>query len=223
MSAVDPIIVDACDVPRADEIDITFQVAVKHADLLKAARKCGSSKKLAEHLGVSMTTISQWICLKSAPNFDSPQSRARIDWDTIGTKLFVLTGKTLEEMWPESVRSSDFLDMPKKAETTVAMEARDLAIRYEQFRHLEQPSETIIAEELTETLQRFMKMLPERQQRVLKMRYGIDGPVCDLIQCGKAIGVTKERVRQIEAAALLKLRDLAARDKEAMEVFTEER
>jgi RNA polymerase primary sigma factor len=55
-----------------------------------------------------------------------------------------------------------------------------------------------------ETLRRALAELPEREQAVLKMRYGMD---CDrdpmsLEAIGKELGITRERVRQIEANAL---------------------
>ena len=56
-------------------------------------------------------------------------------------------------------------------------------------------------------------MFPGREEKVIKMRFGIapydDGPYegCyTLKQVGEVIGVTRERVRQIEAKALRKLR-----------------
>jgi RNA polymerase sigma factor (sigma-70 family) len=50
--------------------------------------------------------------------------------------------------------------------------------------------------------------LNERERLVLLRRFGLDGDNAqDLLQIGEALGVTRERVRQIEAKALQKLRD----------------
>jgi RNA polymerase primary sigma factor len=49
--------------------------------------------------------------------------------------------------------------------------------------------------------------LSERERRVLEMRFGLeDGRSRTLEEVGKAFGVTRERIRQIEAKALRKLR-----------------
>jgi RNA polymerase primary sigma factor len=52
-----------------------------------------------------------------------------------------------------------------------------------------------------------LDQLTERERRVLELRYGLsDGQPHTLEEVGKAFGVTRERVRQIEVKALRKLR-----------------
>ena len=53
----------------------------------------------------------------------------------------------------------------------------------------------------------FKKALTEREQKVLKLRFGLeDGRARTLEEVGKEFDVTRERIRQIEAKALRKLR-----------------
>jgi RNA polymerase primary sigma factor len=62
--------------------------------------------------------------------------------------------------------------------------------------------------ELTEaTLRRAVQNLPEREQEVLRLRYGMDGDEDpkSLDEIGRRLGITRERVRQIEAQALQRL------------------
>ena len=51
--------------------------------------------------------------------------------------------------------------------------------------------------------------LMPREERILRMRFGIGMADHTLEQVGKTIGVTRERIRQIEAKALQKLSDPA--------------
>ena len=52
-----------------------------------------------------------------------------------------------------------------------------------------------------------LRGLPPREVRILQLRYGLlDGESYTLEEVGKKMGVTRERVRQIEAQALSRLR-----------------
>ena len=62
---------------------------------------------------------------------------------------------------------------------------------------------TLLHEQLMEVLD----TLTEREQKVLKLRFGlVDGRPRTLEEVGKEFHVTRERIRQIEAKALRKLR-----------------
>jgi RNA polymerase primary sigma factor len=66
-----------------------------------------------------------------------------------------------------------------------------------------------------DALHRAIKMLPEREQQVIKLRYGLgnDEDPKSLEEIGRQMGVTRERVRQIETQALGRLaeqREIAA-------------
>ena len=60
---------------------------------------------------------------------------------------------------------------------------------------------------LREQLEDVLDTLPDREENVLRLRFGLDdGNIRTLEQVGKVFGVTRERIRQIEAKALRKLR-----------------
>ena len=58
-----------------------------------------------------------------------------------------------------------------------------------------------------DALHRAVEMLPERERTVIKLRYGLDGDrdPMSLEAIGKELGITRERVRQIETQALSRL------------------
>lgn len=69
------------------------------------------------------------------------------------------------------------------------------------------PAEVASFQLLREQLEEVLTSLTPREQKVLKLRFGLDdGRARTLEEVGKEFGVTRERIRQIEAKALRKLR-----------------
>ena len=68
------------------------------------------------------------------------------------------------------------------------------------------PEETVDVELRRQTLRQALLSLPERERNVVTMRYGIDGrEPRTLEEIGKRLGLTRERVRQIELDSLRRL------------------
>jgi RNA polymerase primary sigma factor len=69
------------------------------------------------------------------------------------------------------------------------------------------PSEAVIGVNLKEYTSQVLRTLTPREERVIKMRFGLeDGSEHTLEEVGQSFQVTRERIRQIEAKALRKLR-----------------
>src|SRR5699024_12388487 len=69
------------------------------------------------------------------------------------------------------------------------------------------PSDHAAYELLKEQLEDVLDTLTDREENVLRLRFGLDdGRTRTLEEVGKVFGVTRERIRQIEAKALRKLR-----------------
>jgi RNA polymerase primary sigma factor len=76
------------------------------------------------------------------------------------------------------------------------------------------PDDTATYNLLREHLESVLNSLPPREVRILQLRYGLlDGQAYTLEEVGRKMGVTRERVRQIEAQALSRLRHPAIRRK----------
>ena len=60
---------------------------------------------------------------------------------------------------------------------------------------------------LSENLEKILGMLDDRESKIIKMRYGIDGPKFTLEQVGEEFWVTRERIRQVEQKVLQKLKE----------------
>ncbi|UXE64612.1 MAG: RNA polymerase sigma factor SigC [Woronichinia naegeliana WA131] len=76
------------------------------------------------------------------------------------------------------------------------------------------PEETLANESLQKDIQRILGDLTSREQEVIALRYGFqDGTAYSLSDIGRLLNLSRERVRQIEAKALQKLRHPRRRDR----------
>ena len=74
-----------------------------------------------------------------------------------------------------------------------------------------QPEEEMIRRELAQILGQLLAQLDERQQQILRLRFGMDDGVCrSFEEIGNTLGVSKERSRQVARQAMDKLQKLGA-------------
>ena len=110
--------------------------------------------------------------------------------------------------------------LPKKVENMIQVSRRPLSLEtptdneddsvlgdFIEDNEIPAPDETATYNLLREHLEMVMDSLPPREVRILQLRYGLlDGQAYTLEEVGRKMGVTRERVRQIEAQALSRLR-----------------
>ncbi|MDR3147728.1 MAG: sigma-70 family RNA polymerase sigma factor, partial [Treponema sp.] len=74
---------------------------------------------------------------------------------------------------------------------------------------LTEPFEKVFSMTIQETMGDILSQLSEREMRIIQMRYGLTGQEpLTLEETGKVLGITRERVRQIQEKATFKLRGL---------------
>lgn len=74
-----------------------------------------------------------------------------------------------------------------------------------------QPQEELVRRELKDTLEGLLRLLTQRQQQVVRLRFGMEDGVCHTQEeIGGMLGISKERVRQITGEAVKKLQKLSA-------------
>jgi RNA polymerase nonessential primary-like sigma factor len=75
--------------------------------------------------------------------------------------------------------------------------------------HTPDPTETLQEDEIHESIEECLAQLTDKQREVVERRFGLHGySVSTLEEVGREIGVTRERVRQIQMDALKKLRKI---------------
>jgi RNA polymerase primary sigma factor len=109
---------------------------------------------------------------------------------------------------------------PKKVEELLQVAQRPLSLElpadddedhelgdYTPDKLIPAPADKVTEKIMREHLREVLNTLPPREVRILQLRYGLhDGKSHTLGEVGKKLGVTRERVRQIEAQALRRLR-----------------
>ncbi len=96
---------------------------------------------------------------------------------------------------------------PLSLESPVGTEEESQLADFIQDEQVEHPADQMMQELLREQLRNALAALSERERQVIELRFGlVDGKMYTLEEIGKMFNVTRERIRQIEARALRKLR-----------------
>jgi RNA polymerase primary sigma factor len=112
------------------------------------------------------------------------------------------------EMTSEKVEEIQKISQePVSLETPIGEEEDSFLGDFIEDRTTLAPADAASAQLLREQVQEVLNSLTDRESRVLKLRFGLeDGRTRTLEEVGREFGVTRERIRQIEAKAIRKLR-----------------
>jgi len=182
-----------------DKKHVSMRIGVvarlKQGDILEAIRTRGwSQKRAAEFLDMEQSTFGRLINLQWVPQEFSP---------TLSIKLFELTGKTPEDLFPEFARQKDFLEAPKVIEVLREVTPRMLAGRG-LLRLAASPEELVEKAQLKEAVAKALHTLSPRKEKVVQMRV-FEGATFEII--AREIGCTNAGAQAIYERALRELRE----------------
>jgi RNA polymerase primary sigma factor len=141
-------------------------------------------------------------------DFLSPEDRRAIE-EALGTDQNLEPGlnRRLQVAAAKVRRIMRIAQEPMSLETPVGTEENSSLGDFIEDDSLPGPADQASRHLLKEQMTEILSGLSERERRVLEMRFGLkDGTARTLEEVGQEFGVTRERIRQIEAKALRKLR-----------------
>jgi RNA polymerase primary sigma factor len=185
-----------------------------------------ASKKFDYHRGHKFSTYATWWIRQAVTRAIADQGRTIRVPVHMGDQInkLIRTSHRLTQglgREPTVQELADALEVPlRKAEQMIKVARRPLSLElptddeadsvlgdFIEDRESPEPVEMVTSGMLREQLNDILSVLPPREVRILQMRYGlVDGETYTLEEVGKKLGVTRERVRQIEAQALSRLR-----------------
>jgi RNA polymerase sigma factor (sigma-70 family) len=179
-----------------DNFQLRFKMTIKNHELEKARMAKGwTQAQVGERIGCTGVTYSQIECCRAYPSYERMKKIAKV------------FGRSMESLFPEWLRmfSKQWDESDKERIVPANMlslgSADVLSLSSGGREDMERMGELIIAKNV---LGESMKDLSDREQDILRHRF-INQETYE--EVGKSFGITRERVRQIEAKALEKLRE----------------
>lgn len=178
--------------------DYLLKIAVKNNRLVRRMRACGfeSGSALARAANVSVKHVSDLMTLRTASRRADGEWRQRV--------MDIATALRCE---PEDICPVQHWDRAlKMREVEIEANAEDIGVLASSLRG-SRPSDALELQAAENTVQALLGLLPLRERDVVERRLGFNGEEETYREIGKTMGVTTERVRQIEAKAIRRLRE----------------
>lgn len=192
---------------NGSKFEIAVKARAKHGLIYKYMTEHGLTwLEMAEKIGISTGTFSKIIHFRWAPT-ENYQNKE------VAKKLCNFFHCNLEEILPnelaQQIKNNSEIAELLQEEQTVYKEVDVEYLSYD-----EAPQSILAYQEnfnkqidFRETIEKVLKTLTPREERIIKLRFGIGDEVeHTLEEVGKEFGVTRDRIRQIEEKAIRKLK-----------------
>lgn len=175
--------------------DYLVTITVKNNVLLSAMKQNGfkTAASLSRASGVSQQLIGGYLNLKATP------------FGQLGFKESIIKLSKVLRILPEDLFPSQHIKKAlNKNKTSIELSASAV----ENFLEQKNPEKLLELKEMKKQINLSLSRLGERDRGIIEYRFGLNGrKQKTLKECGKIYGVTRERIRGLEARGLRCLRD----------------
>ena len=188
--------------------DYSVTLTIKNNYLLNAMKDVGiyTAAELSRASGVTQQTIGRYLNLSFTP-YSKRGLRPSVD------KLSKCLKKLPEDLFPPQHINSPL----QRNVITTELRMADIKVIVDTGRSIQ---DKIEYKESMDSIMTVLDSLPEREQEILKRRFGFNGEDSTLDELAKYYKVSKERIRQIEKRAIRRLRGPRIKNlREAKEVI----
>jgi len=197
-------------------LDIALKIKAKHGKLYQYMVDNNLSWiEMSSRLGVSSNTLGNILHFRWYPK---KNTRGSYNTGKIAKKLESFFGCSIEELFPKELQEKlrDNEEIRKLLQDTHVIH-KEIDIEYLPFYSLPQIPyvENFDSFETNDLLKNILKTLTPKEEKVIKMRFGIGDKEYSLSEIAKDFDVSRERIRQIEEKALRKLRHPSRKIEEA--------
>lgn len=180
---------------RRVRMRIGIIIKAKQGDIMEALEnRKWTQRQGAEFLGLDQTRFGKLLNLKWIPEEFSPE---------LTIKLFELTGKTPEELFPDWARQKDFLEMSKVSKKIIEVTSQMLRTAGALYLPAG-PEEAFCKQDVERAVNKILQTLSPREEKIVR-RHIMDDETLEEISGDFA--VSRERIRTICDGALKKMRE----------------
>lgn len=169
--------------------DFNIKISVRNGRLLKAIRaRYASVADLARKCHLHQTRVNSLVTMKVKPFNQN-------GWTDLALDVAAMVGKEPEDLWPDHLREL------KLIKSTAEME-----VDLDSVKQLIQDGTSEKSLSQISAISKFSEALTKRERQCMAMRWAL-GHTLD--ETARVFGVTRERVRQVEAKAIRKMKGAA--------------